>query len=373
MINSFNSKNDKCIIEKHRYESSDKLFLDIMSGKELDILYVGDWINMVSMCDKNLFCNLYDFIDSDNDISRSMYVEPVLNSLEINGKLYQMPHDFIVQSAIAKKEFWANDMDNSVNSVLEKSRRLGYKAPFDFSINSYSFISVISSEFIDFENSSCCFDDCRFEDILIMMKEYNDFYGNISKNYPNGAIDLLKNDEIMMMSSEFAGFIQLDYLTYLIGDKIKYVGLPSDIPNYHIAVPIVSFSVFDNSKNKQGAFEFIKDYTSYNSYIYDTPTIDGTVQKQTCIPINNAALSCLASNSLKEDSPFGLDEKTRKENCDDILNQIYSVNGTNNPAGYTVKNILIEEIPYYVDGSKTASEVCSMIQNILSTYFNEQK
>lgn len=175
------------------------------------------------------------------------------------------------------------------------------------------------------------------------MKKYNDFYGNISENYPNGAVDLIKNDEIMMMSSEFAGFMQLDYLTYLIGDRIKYVGLPLDISNYHIAVPIVSFSIFENSENKQGAFEFIKYYTSYNAYIYDTPTAEGLVQKRTCMPINDAAVNYLASHSLEDDSPFGLDEQTRKENCDDILNQIYSVNGTSNPAGYTVKKFLLKK------------------------------
>ena len=67
-----------------------------------------------------------------------------------------------------------------------------------------------------------------------------------------------------------------------------------------------------------------------------------------------------------------LDDETIKEYHDDILEQIYSVNGAGTPIGSDIKNILTDEIPYYLSGSKSASEVCEMIQNQVSTYLAEQ-
>lgn len=373
IINTFNSTNDRYFIQECPYETSDKFLLDIISGQQFDLLYVGDWLNITPLYGKNLLCDLYELIDSDTDISRDEYVGSVLNSLEINGKLYQMPYDFIVQSAVAKTDLWGYDNDNSFEHILEKSEQLGCDMPFDLSVYSYSFIPFISSEFIDFENGTCRFDDGRFEEILVLMKKYNDIYGNVSQNYPNGALDLFKENRVLLMSSEFAGFQQLDYITWEVGDRVKYVGFPSDTSNYHIAVPIVSFSVSESSDKKTGAFEFIKYYTSYDSYIYDTSSATGVTQSTMCIPINKAAVEYLADNSMNEYLNFyKFDEQTLKENRDDILKQIYTVNGANNPVGNIVKDILSEEIQPYLDGRKTASQVCSTIQNRLTTYFDEQ-
>lgn len=374
IINAFNSTNDKYFIQERPYETSDKFLLDVISGQQFDLLYVGDWLNITPLYGKEMLCDIYELIDSDSDTSRDEYVGPVLNSLEINGKLYQMPYDFIVQSAVAKTDLWGNDIDNSFEHILEKSEQLGCDMPFDLSVYSYSFIPFISSEFIDFESGTCCFDDGRFEEVLVLMKKYNDIYGKVSQNYPNGALDLFKENRVLLMSSEFAGFQQLDYITWEAGGRVKYVGFPSDTSNYHIAVPIVSFSVFKSTDKKQGAFEFIKYYTSYNSYIYDMSSPNIIAQSSACIPINKAAVEYLANESIEDDlnNFYKFDEQTRIENRDDILNQIYTVNGSNNPVGNIVKDILTEEIQPYLDGRKTASEVCDMIQNRLTTYFDEQ-
>ncbi|MDE7290157.1 MAG: hypothetical protein K2N71_11770, partial [Oscillospiraceae bacterium] len=58
---------------------------------------------------------------------------------------------------------------------------------------------------------------------------------------------------------------------------------------------------------------------------------------------------------------------------DEILEQIYSVNGASSPVGNVIFPILSEETQMYFSGKKSAAEVCEIIQNRLSTYFNEQR
>ena len=80
--------------------------MDILSGRSFDLLYVGDWLDMTSMYNKNILCDLNELIASDPEISRDIYVEPVLDALEVNGKLYQMPRNFNIESAVVKADKW---------------------------------------------------------------------------------------------------------------------------------------------------------------------------------------------------------------------------------------------------------------------------
>lgn len=179
----------------------------------------------------------------------------------------------------------------------------------------------------------------------------------------------------MIMSASIANFDHIKDLTMRSGAKLKHIGLPSEISNYHIAIPIVSFSIFESSENKAGAFEFIKYYTSYNTYVNENPSAGENVTNIAFIPINKAALEYAAEDSLSEKMNLfytNLDDETIKEYHDDILEQIYSVNGAGTSIGSDIKNILTDEIPYYLSGSKSASEVCEMIQNRVSTYLAEK-
>lgn len=372
LINNFNAVNDKYMIEKYQYESGDKLLLDIMSGRQPDLLYVGDWIDMTPMYGKELLCDLNEFIDADSDVSRDIYVNSVLNSLEINGKLYQMPHNFVVHSAVVKSDLWDGDTNNSIEHILERAEQLGCETPFDFSVNSIGFMSFISSEFIDFENGTCCFDDGRFKKLLVVMKKYNDAYGNISANYPNGAIDLFNDDKIIIMYNIFASLEQLNELSGEINSKMEYIGFPSDTPNFHIAMPIVSFSIFENSSQKEGAFEFIKYYTDYNTYIPHTPTVEGVLPSVSCLPINQAVLDYILKHPQENMLFTNVSEQLLKENREEAIDCINSINGAANYIGYAVNDVLYSEISTYLAGDKTVDEVCEIIQNRLSTYFSEQ-
>lgn len=59
IINLFNGQSEKYIIVKREYESCDKLLIDVMAGKEPDLLYVGDWLDMSALYSKGLLCDLY--------------------------------------------------------------------------------------------------------------------------------------------------------------------------------------------------------------------------------------------------------------------------------------------------------------------------
>ncbi|MDE6596826.1 MAG: extracellular solute-binding protein [Oscillospiraceae bacterium] len=364
LVAEFNSKNSDYQIQEQLYESCDNLLVDIYAGKSIDLLYLGDWIDPSPLYSKELLCDLYGFIDNDTEVSRSDYVEPVLTALEINGKLYQMPHDFDIGSAVIKAKFWDGSEDMSFKHIIELAEKNGCRFPFDFSLDSYGFIPYITSQYIDYSKGECSFNDGRFEEFLGFIKPYVTVLADM-----NGEelFQMFINDEILLMDGGFGSFFQLDYLEHEAGEDLKYVGYPSETPNYHIAVPSTSFAIFSQSKKQEGAFEFIKYCASYGANINESGGSKGGL-----IPINKAALERHAEVHM-ERSHYDFDEEQMKQNVEETFRQINSVNGSGSRSGDVAAAVISEELQLYFKGDKSASEVCEIIHNSLSTYFNEQR
>lgn len=368
LIGEFNGKSKDYCIEEHIYESEDKLLIEISAGNQPDIICLGDWIDAAPLYNKGMLCDMYGFIDGDPDISRGDYVEPVLKALETDGKLYQMPFDFSISSAFVKKSVWGDDKDTSFEHIVEVAEKNGCKIPFGFTIDSYEFMPYISSNFIDFKTGTCNFTDGRFEKFLVFMKQSEDEMAKCDTNEKFS--DLFKYNEMLVMPSGMSGFTQLNYLESEYGEEIKFIGFPSETENYHIVIPAVSFAIFEDAKQPHGAFEFIKFCTSRDIYNSEM----GGSKGGTCLPINKAALEDCYNSELESEKLFrpNIDEEQIRQNFDEIMEQINSVNGASSPLGNIIFPILSEECQQYFNGDKTAAEVCEIIQNRLNTYFNEQ-
>lgn len=364
LVAEFNSANSEYHIQEQLYESSDNLSVDIYAGKSIDLLYLGDWIDPSPLYGKELLCDLYGFIDNDTEVSRSDYVESVLTALEVNGRLYQMPHDFNVESAVMKAKFWDGSEDMSFEHIIELAEKNGCKVPFDFSLDSYGFIPYITSQYIDYSKGECSFNDGRFEEFLEFIQQYVNVLADMDREE---IYQMFIDDEMLLMDSGFASFIQLDYLESDVGEELKFVGYPSETPNYHIAVPSTSFAIFSQSKKQEGAFEFIKYCASYRANISEDDRLQGGA-----IPINKAALEKHAEAHM-ETSHYDFDEEQIKQNVEETMRQINSVNGSGSRSGDVAAAVISEELQLYFKGDKSAAEVCEIIQNRLSLYFSEQR
>ena len=194
LIAMFNQKSEDFIIQKQEYESYDKLLMDILSGRSFDLLYVGDWLDMTSMYNKGIFCDLNELIDADDEISRDIFVEPVLDALEVNGKLYQMPCDFAVETAVVNADTWDGDPDHSIAHLCEKAQQLGYEIPFDLSPDSFSFTYIVFDEF----SNIVCIGKTNSKNAVISRKAVDAYI------YENGKLRTDKNpSELLPSGNDF--------------------------------------------------------------------------------------------------------------------------------------------------------------------------
>ena len=352
LIDNYNSESDVQITLKE-YPSSEQLTMAILGGEPIDIVYSGKTLDVSPLVSKGFFIDFSQYINEDE------YVNSVIDAMKQDGKLYELPYDFDVESAIAKSDLWGEDTDTTFSHITEKSTNLGCWIPFDFTMDSYGFVSFIKSEFIDLENRTCNFNSKEFEEFILFMKEY---YSSV-KNLSNEQLyNEFKNDNMLMLATGFSSFDQLDYLERDIGAKVKFVGFPSEQNNYHIAVPRSTFSVAKNSLNKDTAVDFVKYCVSYDAYITTNPDGSEMIAHSFSLPINVKALEFCYNLSIQSNI-YDIDETMLVSNREQLLSQINSVSAAARLSDDNIKDILNDELSAFFAGDKDVGTVSENIQS----------
>lgn len=370
LIYEFNKKSETYVIKDKYYESGEKLLLEIMSGRQPDLLYQSEvcgWVSSAPLYGKGLLCDLNEFIDERG--IRDRYVPSVLKAMEVDGKLYEMPYEFMFAASMVRAEDWKDDKDVSFEHIIEKSRKLGYAVPVDLTFYSESFTPYVCDNFIDYGSGTCSFESAEFKDYLAFRKQCYDAAARLA---PDGNFyDMFHNGDALMMPASNSGFWNFEYLTTeYVGEEIKFVGLPSgssDKENPVNAVPVLYFSVF---RGAEEAYDFIDYATSYEAY-KDENNVN---VKGVDLPINEEVLRYIAEKYYDQTYPaFGIsDEKIKEAFIRETYSVIRSINGAENRFDSAVNDILNEETSAYLDGTKTLEETCGNIQNRVSLYLSEQ-
>lgn len=361
IIENFRSES-KYNVEVKSYSSSDLLTTALLGGEQIDVIYADKNIDVSPFASKGILTDLTQFINEDD------YVRSVLDAMKQNGKLYEIPFDFDVESAVAKKKLWNSDPDTSFEHISEKANALGCRIPFDYTMDSYGFITFIMSKYVDFENKTCSFDSDDFKNLIEFMKSYN---RSVSKLTNEQLYDAFKNDDMLVMATGFSSFDQLDYLESDVGDEIEFIGFPSDEENFHIAVPRSTFSIVDGSKSKNEAVKFVKKCVSYDSFVTTLPDGQKIVSHSFSIPINYEALQFCYDQFFTQNS-FDIPDDIRKENVDELMRQIDTISYIAGASDSKIQQIITDELSAYFEGNKASETVCQSIQSRCMIFMDEQ-
>jgi len=376
-IADFNKQSDDYYIEAKDYmlysdvlySGNEKLLMDITRGEKIDILYTPS-LDIEAYIGKKLITDLYGLIDNDSELSRNEYVNGILESCEINGKLYTMPSYYTMDTTIGMKNVWGNNKNVSIDSLINKSEAMGI-APIVCSSNDkagelWTFFRSSSSNYIDFENGTCSFTDGRFEQLLKFCSE-----NILIDRTSDERREMFSCGEVLLYRVKIKNIADWDKYKCIFGSDIIFMGLPSDISNYHTLDIYESFSILENSDSKQGAFEFIKFFTSYE-YQIEQDIIGSffSVNKKVFDACMDMELKGITREFSNDDGTYKIEYRCTNENADAIIKQLSTLN-SNLECGETIYNIIYEESSIFFKNKKTAKEVCEIIQNRISTYLSE--
>ena len=367
--NYYIEERDYTLYADELYSGNEKLLMDITHGEKIDIIYTPG-LDIEAYIGKNLLADIYELMDSDSELSGDEYVDGILEACEVGGKLYVMPLYYSMDTTIGLTSVWGNDRDASIDNLISKSKAMDIPpivcGSDDEAGELWTLFRGSSNSYIDFKNGVCNFTDGRFERLLNFCGE-----NILLDRSADERRQMFSDGEALLYRVNISNIADLDEYKSIFGPDIIFMGLPSDITNYHTLDLYESFSILEGSDSKQGAFEFIKYLTSYE-YQVEQDEIGSffSINKEIFNAYVDIELHEMTHNFFNEDGTVKIEYRCTEENAEAIIGELSTLN-SNLECGETIYNIIYEESSGFFAGERSANEVCEVIQNRISTYLSE--
>lgn len=370
---------------------------DIVSGKAPDMIAASNAGLTLSLQNKGLFVDLYEFLDKDPDLKKEDIMPNVLKASERNGKLLSLSPSFCIDTYIAKKQF-VDTPDWTVDQMIETYEKL----PKDMKLTTFDCKEQILvmmiftlNECIDYENGTCNFDTPEFKKLVDFCDKFPSEEDAIDWEDEDAfsaltAADNYINNKVLLSELYLTNFTE--YIQEIKGkfnnEPITFVGYPSTNGHGGILSMTQNFSILSNASDKEACWNLIKEFFKPNDEEDDD---SGRMMGMSYFPSLKSEFEKLADKSMKkptyvdddgktveEDLTFNIGDKEvvldplTKEERDLVVNYIENTSRTAYDFDPEVEKILEEEIMAYIKGEKNASEVLELLQSRISLIVSEQ-
>lgn len=246
---------------------------DVLSGNLPDIIYsdIGGQLMLgnVDLLQFDAFCDLYEFMDSDEELSRESFVPNVLTNLEVNGKLPYIATRFELDLGyVVKSKFYDSADEWGVDTYLDYLEKYTDESASKWDrMDNYFWTS-----WVDTETLECNFNTPRF----IRFLKYCDDTDIIEKDYSQveelteeetrainreALYDYVKDRKILSTEklSTYAYYAEITRGKFG-GEPITILGSISDPGEVYMSFEGDTFAITKTSQNKELAWEFIRTF-----------------------------------------------------------------------------------------------------------------
>ncbi|MBP5152411.1 MAG: extracellular solute-binding protein [Lachnospiraceae bacterium] len=378
LIKNFNKTNDKYRISVKAYsdeypdwsEADEKFRMDISAGNKFDIINI-DSPDLQALVDAKALADLTEYFDKD--FKREDYFEKVLDITSRDGKLYGLAPTFTLQTMMVSEEIAAGRTTWTLNDVMELRKKYPDKTFLEGADRNTALLMMLYftlDEFADVKSGECYFDSDKFKTLLDFSMTFPESF-----NYENfDSWQAIADGDVLMSMNYISDFDLSDLQLYnqLFNGKGVLIGFPSDSGSGHKLDCSDLHVISSKSKNKEGAWEFLKTLLS-DDFQHDAWNF----------PISKRIFDEKVEERLKEDNRFGggsigngqtvieIGQPTKAE-FDLIKNAIDNANAAST-YDEKVFEIIREETEPFFKGQKGAAEVADLIQKRVRLYLQEKK
>lgn len=426
MIVEYNKTNDEYrinVVDYSEYATDDdynagvtKLTTEIISGSVPDIFLTSN-LPIDKYAAKGVIADLNTFMDGGNGLSRDYFVPQVMSALEKDGKLYELPTSFSVQTAYALSSIASQYDTWNVAAVQDAMTQLQEGATV-FS-NGWTKNTALSnclsrnlSAFVDWTTGKCEFDSEAFQQLLAFCNSFpaetSDGDGAIAYA-PSADIAVddamwdsdatrITNGKQLMSTIGMYSFDSYIWNVYAIRDKITFTGYPTEDgsgSSFELQMPMAISSV---TKYPDAAWDFVCSIIKKMNTIDEDNYYYG-------FPISQAAFDAEMTDIMTEQ--YQLDENGEQvdwdgdgepdkairgsyetmENGETVYKDVYAltqedidqilgvINSTRSVYDYDqeILDIITDEVAAYFAGDKDVQTTANMIQSRVNLYVQEQR
>lgn len=425
-IVEYNKTNDEYrinVVDYSEYATDDdynagvtKLTTEIISGSVPDIFLTSN-LPIDKYAAKGVIADLNTFMDGGNGLSRDYFVPQILNALEKDGKLYELPTSFSVQTAYALSSIASQYDTWNVAAVQDAMTQLqeGATVFSDGWTKNTALSNCLSrnlSAFVDWTTGKCEFDSEAFQQLLAFCNSFpaetSDGDGAIAyATSTDLAVDdamwesdatRITNGKQLMSTIEMYSFDSYIWNVYAIRDKITFTGYPTEDgsgSSFGLQMPMAISSV---TKYPDAAWDFVCSIIKKMNTIDENNYYYG-------FPISQAAFDAEMTDIMTEQ--YQLDENGEQvdwdgdgepdkavrgsyetmENGETVYKDVYAltqedidqilgvINSTSSVYDYDqeILDIITDEVAAYFAGDKDVQTTANMIQSRVNLYVQEQR
>ena len=425
-IVEYNKSNDQYriqVVDYSEYATDDdynagvtKLTTEIISGSVPD-LFLTSSLPVDKYAAKGVVADLYTFMDGGSGLSRDYFVPQVLKAIEKEGKLYELPTKFSVETAYALSSIVDQYDTWNVAAVQDAMTQLQEGATV-FSTG-WTKSSVLNNcltrnlaAFVDWTTGKCTFDSEAFQQLLAFCNSFPDdssLDDGIAYSSEAATVDTMDDPvwesdatrilsgKQLMATTSFYSFEDYIYNIYPVKDKVTFVGYPSESGepgnSFYIQCPMAISSV---TKYPDAAWDFVstmirqtnEDAESMYAFPISQEAFD---KKMTAVMTEQYQLDengeqvdwdedgepdkmSIGSYEVVEngESTWQQVYALTQEDVDQILSVINSATGI---VDYDdeILSIVSGEVGAYFAGDKDVQTTANMIQSRVNLYVQEQR
>ena len=398
IISDFNRGNDRYHITLKSYEYGEDgiMLLDagMVSSSPPDLLDMT-YLDVIKYADKQGLEDLSPYLEKSAVLKKDDYLESVLESYTVKGRLVCIPSQFMLISLMGKISQVGLEAGWTMEDIMELTERfpdsrLMSPRTFEYILRRVC-SELILEEYIDWETGECRFDSEEFRELMRWVEKNSRgiFYGDTADDeyVPFGSI----LPENLLLSYEYiCRFIDYLYCDAMMEGEISMIGFPTpDGSVRYRAEAIDTLGIVSRSSHKDGAWEFLEYYLLNTPPTYLSSRKDLLLQEaeeaMTIDYVRDENDELVMEQS--EDGPvpimswkigydlngewyfvYGMTEEQADTVLEAIDHMSFILNGGTREQ---IINIILEEMSTYLKGDKTLEEVTSIIQNRLTVLVNE--
>ncbi len=360
IIDRFNQESADYYVVTEMFDHSeegagDRLRARIAAGTGPDIFALYNDSELKSLNPEAVYEDLYPYLDADKDYGREDVFPSLLTAMEHRGRLYSMPYDFMIYTFCTTADLSLSPQ-MTLEDFAEAAESTGQALfPTWFGRDSiWKWLSECSlGSFVNENDYTCNFSDPAFISILEVCKGIP-----ASAAAPNDDGSLLRLDQV-------SSLIHIRALGEMFGDDYMFCGCPDGAGGGHCFEVGVRYSMAAGSKNKGGAWQFIREVMSPGNDMYSFEYLPASVDMFNTM-VNLAMTEGLNyPDHLK--NPVTISEHDAQR-LRALIEETHFM-----PGKYPeITRIMNEEVQKFFAGDRSAEDTAAIIQSRVSIFLSEQ-
>lgn len=374
-----------------------KLNTELISGNVPDILVNGTELPIGQYAAKGLLEDLWPYLDADPEYSRDKLMTQPLNAAQTDGKLYRLPIDFGVTTAVGLGKVvgeyttWTLADVNDALSKLPEGATVFNKYYTQAEMLKYC-IAMNAENFMNWQDGTCSFDSDEFRALLEFVKPFPAEYDwqSDAEEYESD-YTRLKNGKQLLYPTSISDFDSIYYMFATLDHDVRFIGFPrEDGSSGNAFNASCTLSISTACRDKSGAWAFIRSTLSddYQESIWNYPIVKSVFEAKAQEAMTQEYETDADGNQILDDdgNPIPISSGGMSYGNEPMI-ELYAVtqeqydavlaliDSTTTFVDYdqNVLDIISDEAAGYFAGSKTVEEASKLIQSRVSLYIQEQK